>query len=92
MKGQKMKDSSPKMVYAGAGSNVVREAEERKMGGRTKMSKMHKKHVGHAEGSEAKERADRKPRKSGGRTGSNMNPLSSAHAGTAPKGRKLEMN
>jgi len=89
MKGQKIKDKTPKMVYAGAGSNVVKEADERKSGGRTKMPK---KHVGHAEGAEAKERADRKPRKSGGRTGSNMNPLSSAHAGTAPKGRSMQMN
>lgn len=34
----------------------------------------------------------RKPRKSGGRTGSNNNPLSSAAAGTAPKGRTMQMN
>ncbi len=60
-------------------SNVNDEAEERKHGGK-------------ADGGMAKKHAGRKPRKSGGRTGSNMNPLSSAAAGTAPKGRKIQMN
>ena len=46
-----------------------------------------KKHGGKAMGGKSMPRADRMPRKAGGRTGSNMNPLSSAHAGTAPKGR-----
>jgi hypothetical protein len=50
-----------------------------------------KKHVGHVEGEHAKHRGDRKPRKSGGRAGSNMNPLSSAAHGTAPKNSKMEM-
>jgi hypothetical protein len=56
-------------------------AEERKRGGRAK------KHVGDVKGEHCKPHAGRKARKSGGRTGSNMNPLSSAHAGTAAKGR-----
>lgn len=63
-------------------SNVNDEAEERKSGGRAK------KHVGRAPGHGTKHHAGRKARKHGGRTGSNMNPLSSAHAGTAPKGHK----
>lgn len=62
-------------------SNVNDEAEERKHGGRAK------KHVGKTQGASAKHNAGRKARKSGGRTGSNMNPLSSAHAGTQAKGR-----
>lgn len=78
-KGVKASDSAPSEVYSGAGSNVVKEAKERKRGG-----KVH--------GEKAKMHAGRKPRKSGGRTGSNMNPLSSAAAGTAPSGRKMEMN
>lgn len=87
MKGRKTggvvaNDKAPKEVYAGAGSNVVKEAEQKKRGG--KAVKMH--------GMKGHDRADRKPRKSGGRAGSNMNPLSSAHHGTAPKGRKMEMN
>jgi hypothetical protein len=69
------KDASPTDVYAGAGSNVVKEAKQRKAGGK-------------AMGGKSAMRADRAPRKSGGRAGSNMNPLSSAHAGTEPKGHK----
>lgn len=79
MKGVKANDAAPSEVYAGAGSNVVKEAKERKRGGKV-------------DGAKAKMHAGRKPRKSGGRTGSNMNPLSSAAAGTAPSGRKMEMN
>jgi hypothetical protein len=78
-------DKAPSEVYAGAGSNVVKEAKERKHGGKAKKhAAMH--------GHKSAHRADRAPRKSGGRTGSNMNPLSSAHAGTAPKGRNMQMN
>ena len=58
-------------------SRVEDEAEERKHGG--KMVGMHGKH--------GKHHAGRKPRKSGGRTGSNMNPFSSARHGTPAKGR-----
>lgn len=75
MKGVKANDAAPSEVYAGAGSNVVKEAKERKRGGKV-------------DGAKAKHRADRKPRKSGGRAGSNFNPLSSAHAGTEPKAHK----
>jgi hypothetical protein len=58
-------------------SNVNDEAEERKRGGMV-------------DGKKAKIHAGRKPRKSGGRTGSNMNPLSSAASGEAPKGRTFQ--
>ena len=77
-----------------------KEAEERKHGGRTKrktggMVKHHEegkhmghaKHVGHVHG-HMEHHAGRKPRKSGGRTGSNMNPLSSAHSGVLPPHHK----
>ena len=57
---------------------IMGAAEERKRGGKA-MGKIH--------GAAAKAHAGRKPRKSGGRAGSNMNPLSSAHAGTPAKGR-----
>jgi len=70
-------DKAPSDVYAGASSNVAKEARERKHGGKT--VKMH--------GAMASHHMGRKPRKAGGRTGSNMNPLSSAASGTAPKGR-----
>ena len=54
-------------------------AEARKSGGRAKM-----KRVGMVEGMKAMGHAGRKPRKSGGRTGSNSVPLSSAHMGDKP--------
>ena len=76
-------DESPKDIYAGANSNVAKEAKKRKHGG------MAKHHVGHHEGHHAHHHAGRKPRKSGGAaSGSNMHPLSSAHKGTEPKGHK----
>jgi hypothetical protein len=84
--GQWDHDESPSEVYEGAGSHVVHEAEERKHGGKIKKARAKKHHLGHAMGHKAEHRADRAPRKSGGRaSGSNMNPLSSAHKGMEPK-------
>ena len=74
---------------------------KRKRGGRTERKhggKVHKhhehgehmkhaKHVGPVKG-KRDVHAGRAPRKSGGRTGSNFSPLSSAHAGTPPRGHK----
>jgi len=57
---------------------IYAEAEKRKSGGK-------------AMGADAKCHAGRKPRKSGGRATSDANPFTSARHGTAPKGRKLEM-
>ena len=61
-------------------SNVNDEAEERKRGGKT---------VGKVKGDKAKANMGRAARKSGGRTGSNMNPLSSAAKGTTAPGRDV---
>jgi hypothetical protein len=84
MTGKFADDKAPSEVYAGAGSNVVKEAKEKKSGGRAK-----RKHGGMAvHGAAAKKRGDRPARKSGGRSGSNMNPLSSAASGTQPSGHK----
>ena len=74
------KNKAPSEVYAGAGSNVVKEAKQRKHGGKTMK----------AEGEDAKMHAGRKPRKSGGRLAGTD--WSAAQKGTAPAGRKLEMN
>ena len=71
MKGGHVKET----VYAGEGSNVLKEAEERKHGGKV-------------DGAKSKMRSDRAARKSGGRVGSNNNPLSSAAAGTPAQGHK----
>ncbi len=62
---------------------------ERCMGGRAKRKRGGKIHVGMVEGEHAKHRADRKPRKAGGRA--EASPFSAARHGTAPKGRKLDM-
>lgn len=89
MEGDWAHDEAPHEVYAGAGSNTVKEAEEKKRGGRTK--RKHggaMKHVGHVDGHHAKKRADRPARKRGGKVGSDMNPLSSAHAGKEPAAHK----
>jgi hypothetical protein len=69
-------------------NNVAKEAEELKKGGRAK-----KAHGGEAkvEGMKSKMHAGRKPRKSGGRTGSDAHPFTSAHTGKAPKGRSEMM-
>jgi hypothetical protein len=76
---QDLKSKNMRYTYQ---SKVNDEAEERKSGGRAK-----KKHVGKVHG-DSKHHAGRKARKSGGRTSSDKSPLSSAHAGTPPKGHK----
>lgn len=81
-------DEAPHEVYAGAGSHVVHEAEEHKHGGRAKKPKAMKHHIGKAHGHKSHHRADRKPRKTGGRAGSDMNPLSSAHSGKEPSAHR----
>ena len=56
-------------------------AEEKKKGGRVA-----RKSGGSVHGSMGMSHGGRKPRASGGRSGSNMNPMSSAHAGSSPPG------
>ena len=70
---------------------IFNEAEKRKHGGHVKHHHMGTvKHVGSIHGEHAKHHAGRKARKSGGACDSG-NPFSSARHGTAPKGRKLDM-
>lgn len=82
--GEVAKDETPKEVYAGAGSNVVKEAAKKKRGGALK-------HVA-AHGQSAKHRLDRPGRKAGGRTGggADMHPFSSAHNVKSPAGRDVD--
>lgn len=75
------KDDAPRMVYAGAGSNVVKEADERKRGGSVKAKKEMK-----VSGAKAKMRLDRPGRKMGGRVGADKSPLSSAAKTSDPDG------
>ena len=81
---------------------IFGEAKQKKHGGRTKRKSggmvhkhheagkhmAHAKHVGTVHGHRMVAHAGRKPRKSGGRAGSDMNPLSSAHKGTPAKWHK----
>lgn len=73
---------------------------ERCMGGRAKRKRggivhhenmdhmKHAKHLGPVRGEVARPRGDRKPRASGGKTGSDSHPFSSARSGENPAGRK----
>ena len=76
---QMAEDAAKKNLRYTFQSNVNDEAEERKRGGKVGMK---------AKG-EKKANMGRSARKSGGRTGSNMNPLSSAASGTPAKGRNV---
>jgi hypothetical protein len=64
------------------------EAEEMKKGGRAKRKHGGKTEVGKIEGKKPAMHAGRKPRKSGGRTGSEANPFTSANKGKEPAGHK----
>lgn len=115
----KAEEKSKPEAYAGKGSNVQKESQEKKDGGAakrrrkrtggvaakahggaaTKVSKHHEsgehmkhaKHLGNVSGDQyhASKSHTRRERKSGGRTGSNFSPLSSAHGGTPPRDHKV---
>jgi hypothetical protein len=79
-----------KHLVASGNPNVIHEAEERKHGGKAKHhGKHHGKHhratggkiVGLMTGGGVRPRLDKPGRKRGGRVGSNLNPLSTAHHG-----------
>lgn len=71
--GGKVEPELKPKVYAGEGSEVDKEAMEKKRGGRTK-----KKAGGMVEGEEKRERLDRPKRKAGGKVGSDHSPFTSA--------------
>jgi hypothetical protein len=73
------KDTAPTEVYAGAGSNVVKEAKARKRGGKA---------MGKMSGDKAPKRADRMARKSGGMCSSDWSAASGP--GQKPAGRKTQ--
>lgn len=72
-------------AYDAQGSNVEKEAEEKKRGGRVK-----RKEGGRVEGKKAKMRMDRPCRKDGGRVGSDKSPLTSAHSVTKVVGHSTD--
>jgi len=65
------------MVVSG-NPNVIKEAKERKKGGRVTKT------VGFMTGGGVRPRLDRPGRKTGGRVGANSAPLSTAHATSSP--------
>ena len=93
------KDDAPSDVYAGKGSNVEKEAEERKKGGRVarktggvvhreKMEHLkHAHHVAMVHGEASKQHAGRKPRKAGGACESHL--FSAAAKGEKPAGHSM---
>lgn len=72
--GKMCPDTAPTEVYAGQGSNVVKEAKGamRKRGGRVEAHDMK------PDGERSKERLDKKRRATGGRVGADHSPLSTA--------------
>ena len=77
--------------YAGTGSNVEKEAEERraKRGGRMKRAHggaVHKRHPMMVEGHKGGHRLDRPGRKRGGAVGADSKPFTSAHNLEPPEG------
>jgi len=85
MKGKKnCKASGGKVepVVAAGNPNVIKEAKERKKGGKVMADA--KKVFGKPEGDKAKHRADRPHRKSGGAVNATKSPFSSARSVTSP--------
>ena len=90
-------DSKPEMRVNA--KKIDSEANERAAGGRAgrksggivhheDMSRLaHASHVGKVHGAKGRAHGGRSPRASGGRTGSDGQPFSSAHKGTNPSGR-----
>ena len=83
--------------YDAQGSNVEKEADERKRGGKVKRAKGGKvehehrrEHERHVEGKKAKERLDRPRRASGGRVGSDKAPFTSARYETEARDHKAD--
>lgn len=80
-RGTDVKESSPTDAYTGTSSNVIKEARERKKGGKVGMKVM---------GGNKRHRLDRPGRKRGGGVGADARPLSSAANASAAAGRSLE--
>ena len=76
-KDQKESDGGKPKAYDAQGSNVEKEAEERKRGGKVDKKK-ERKRGGKVEGEKPKMRMDRACRKDGGRVGSDKSPFTSA--------------
>jgi hypothetical protein len=80
-------DLSSKTKSRNLPNPITEEADEKKKGGRVKKARGGKT-VGVISGPEPPAHAGRKPRASGGRSGSEKNPFTSANKGNEPKGHK----
>ena len=80
------KGSKKVKAYDGGGSNVEKEADEKKSGGRVEK----RARGGKVEGDKPKARLDRPKRKAGGRVGSDKSPFSSAHSVSGASGHKTD--
>lgn len=85
MKTMKRAEGGKAEWYAGGGSNVAKEAEEKKKGGAVK-----RKHGGEVEGRMSKKRLDKPGRKRGGGVGADLTPLSTASREKQAEGHKVE--
>ena len=91
--GGKVEPAIHPKTYAGAGSNVEKEAEEKKAGGkvgRKAGGKVGRKAGGHVLGKHAHMRLDRPGRKLGGSVGADKHPLTSAAKITDAEDHKAE--
>ena len=89
MKGRKGKANGGEMDSPKEGTKEYEQDLKRKNMRYTYQSNVNDEAEERKSGGRAKKaHAGRKARKSGGRAGSDKSPLSSAHAGTAPKGHK----
>ena len=80
-------------IYAGEHSNVIKEAEEKKSGGRAgknKGGRAARASGGSVEGAPSRPRLDRPGRKRGGRAGADTAPLTSASKVTNASGHKSD--
>ena len=84
--GGKVEPTVHPKAYDAQGSEVEKEAEEKKHGGRTGRAK-----GGHVDGKKSMMRLDRPGRKRGGRVGADMSPLTTASKVTDAKEHKAEL-
>lgn len=92
MKGKTIKRASGGKIDLVSGNpNVIKEARERKKGGKVLAKKLGGKVIGLMTGGAVRPRLDRPGRKSGGRVGANLAPLSTAaKASSAEKTPKTQ--
>lgn len=77
---KKSHKASGGIAVAAGNPDVIKEAEEKKRGGKA---------VGHVMGGKSRMRLDKPGRKTGGRVGADKSPLSSANASASPQSKPM---